>query len=458
MNQSRSKNIRSVYDLSEFSDQHNTRQLYGQLKRSESLPSIRYGDVHYGSLFGKHSFNHKVRLAGDKKKSMLFLEQRIEKGVYGQNIVCMGTKIKIIPRIRKIEIVDHRIACPHRLIVHPVTIAFSSSSHANIVIVDKEQQIVERFEPHGFRTYDFHPPDSKLYALDIIRAENESSVEIDAYLKKWAKEMYPNFRYLSPFDVCPSLGPQSRATEELSEFGFCQTWVLLYADARLKNYNQSPEYIQRALLDYSPDQLHDLVRTFASIVDNETVDPDYEPLNIKTALAEKSLMDSLLDVIDQFPKLALPNSKLYNYQFSRPSDRTLIYALKDCAKFFSTRSQRIENDKDEKRWRTNFSHWKKLIQSDTIDFNFLKDFSYLLRIFDDATFLLDSISFELALVYAEYNNLREDISQICNDAIGIDVMDNDSIEAFGFQIQKCKTENELYKVLQFLKQYIENLI
>lgn len=241
------------------------RGLYGNLKQSESVPNLYGGIRPHAQVFGKHSFSHSPRDAGNYDKSLKFLQQRIRNGFYGDGIACMpDDPITISFRIdlQTDNTVKH-LGCKSRFIIYHVSIYYPDSAHANMLIVDTETQTAERFEPHGFKQ------SQASNINDIMLSINTSSASIDAHLQRWIKQNYPNYTYLSPFDVCPRTGPQTTATSDVWEKGFCQTWTILYADARLRSPDLSPEEIQGLLLQYSPDQLHDLVRTFANIVDVE---------------------------------------------------------------------------------------------------------------------------------------------------------------------------------------------
>lgn len=112
----------------------------------------------------------------------------------------------------------------------------SKKCHANILIYDKVQKELERFEPHGeFTNYDVSNMDNR------IREELEKYIPIEKY-------------YL-PLDFCPSQGFQkleeSKLKTEYDYNGYCLAWSIWYADLRLSN----PDIDRKEIVDYAINEI-----------------------------------------------------------------------------------------------------------------------------------------------------------------------------------------------------------
>jgi hypothetical protein len=105
-------------------------------------------------------------------------------------------------------------------------------THANILIIDTENNTVELFEPHGSRSSDT-TMDSLVGAYSIS----------DKLLKKYFAKHFPEYRYISPQENLPSYGLQ---VEVDAYNGLCVTWCILYLHYKILN----PDKSQKALMRY----------------------------------------------------------------------------------------------------------------------------------------------------------------------------------------------------------------
>lgn len=88
--------------------------------------------------------------------------------------------------------------------------------HANMIIIDKKNKTMERYEPHG--------PN-----VNIYNAKN-----VDAVLKTFATSL--GLKYLGPDDFCISGMQKVIEPETIKKYyfeGFCKTWSFLYAMLRI---------------------------------------------------------------------------------------------------------------------------------------------------------------------------------------------------------------------------------
>lgn len=99
-------------------------------------------------------------------------------------------------------------------------------NHANILIFDLYKNTLERFEPYG------HLHKGKEHEInEAIKTRLMRIIDLE------------NFTYLSPFDISPVIGPQTKAD---AYNGMCISFCMLYLQLRLMN----PDTIQKELIEY----------------------------------------------------------------------------------------------------------------------------------------------------------------------------------------------------------------
>lgn len=117
---------------------------------------------------------------------------------------------------------------------------FGGKPHANILIYDKKNSTLERYEPHGPGYNFIEKKAARLMDADILEYFK------DIGLIKNEKDYFP------PLSFCPnwdkwqegSVGHQMLQNLESKEFsGSCATWAMWYVDERLENPNRSRDKI-----------------------------------------------------------------------------------------------------------------------------------------------------------------------------------------------------------------------
>jgi hypothetical protein len=163
------------------------------------------------------------------------------------------------------------IACrdqPMRLVTLSLGSPRFGESHANMIIINDERREYERFEPHGDKTERFTASDEKLNRL--LNAAMQS---------KYAQSTLgipTDYKYLTPMDFCPALGPQSLSRAEFEaerkrcpRGGFCLTWSIMYGLIRIVNSRLSREQAVEATMlpVVKGESRHDTIRRFQSFID-----------------------------------------------------------------------------------------------------------------------------------------------------------------------------------------------
>ena len=137
----------------------------------------------------------------------------------------------------------------------------TSFTHANIIIIDLVKKTFERFEPYGQLNIHF---------------ENK----ID---KKFNKEIkyitgLNNFKYISPTNISPKLGIQSRVD---AYCGMCVTISMMYLQLRVLNPDLSQKKIVKFLLNKDKKELKTMILKYArhverTLKDNKNIVLDLE--------------------------------------------------------------------------------------------------------------------------------------------------------------------------------------
>jgi hypothetical protein len=122
-----------------------------------------------------------------------------------------------------------------RYIVFFLKFILKAGGHANMIIIDKENKMVERFEPLGLNH----------------RHYNEKIV--NEILTNLFQKM--GYEYIGPVNLCP-LGVQTdvdkMVIKQYHYTGFCQTWSFLYALFRLTYGDEiDPKTLSEKMLEYT---------------------------------------------------------------------------------------------------------------------------------------------------------------------------------------------------------------
>ena len=138
-------------------------------------------------------------------------------------IIWTGTRI-FYPTI-----MDEILKTNKRFIIIPIGIELSTGSHANMLIIDKETNEIERFEPNG-GSFPFK--------------FNYNPELLDSLLKDYFNNKIPNIKYFEPNDFLPKIGFQFLEAFDFLKNkkigdpgGFCASWSSWWAFMRTKYPN-----------------------------------------------------------------------------------------------------------------------------------------------------------------------------------------------------------------------------
>lgn len=138
-------------------------------------------------------------------------------------------------------------------------IELPQGAHSNILLYDKKNKSIERFEPHGK-----HNPSYFYYNSDLL----------DKLLEQNLKNILPGVEYISPTKYLPKIGFQSYESNQPrigGPEGYCVAWCLWYARQRCK-YPDIPRQILITKLFVTIKKktlfLKDIISSFAKEITN----------------------------------------------------------------------------------------------------------------------------------------------------------------------------------------------
>ncbi len=123
------------------------------------------------------------------------------------------------------SILQNRINNDKQFIIIPLGIEVSTGYHANIIIIDKVNKTIERFEPNGK-----NPPRGFYYNPELL--DSVLIIKFNTLL---------NYTYNKPNDYLPTIGFQileiidEKCKKIGDPNGFCAVWCIWWAEQRIKN-------------------------------------------------------------------------------------------------------------------------------------------------------------------------------------------------------------------------------
>jgi len=120
-----------------------------------------------------------------------------------------------------------------RFIIFKLTILYDTSSHANMIIYDKNKMILERFEPYGF--------------INVIDNENLDGFIWNKIGKKIQKYINNTIEYINPPKYTQIASFQLISNDNMTSYkkigdpaGYCLAWTYWYLEMRINNPDVYP--------------------------------------------------------------------------------------------------------------------------------------------------------------------------------------------------------------------------
>lgn len=138
----------------------------------------------------------------------------------------------------------------HKYIIIPIGIILSNGNHSNGLFINLEEQLIERFEPHGSSypsQFNYNPD-----LLDDILNRKLTMIMRSIY----QSNQQTHFRYHRPRDYLPKIGFQTFESVEINvnknigdPNGFCTLWTIWYFDYRLKYSQRKSHNVVKNLIN-----------------------------------------------------------------------------------------------------------------------------------------------------------------------------------------------------------------
>jgi hypothetical protein len=260
----------------------------------------------------------------DGEKNLVWITYMIENGEYGHNVCYSVAFLAYKAQTRELletkALIWAITECPYDVVAIEVSLDFGPDLlHANMLIVNKAVTPweIERFEPHGGDV-------SKLGVIGDF--QDNIDTDFERFFQKEFTAIGKRVKYLRPVDTCPHVGPQRSERYQVLD-GFCQTWTLVYLDARLNN----PDMTNKEILDHffhmKSDDLYELVQDYVHKVLNTNIPEEFT----ETVWDRIGVFLEYAKILKEFD----PDSvfgKTFSLEFYRvlasaPFDRTTFFVL-----------------------------------------------------------------------------------------------------------------------------------
>lgn len=143
-------------------------------------------------------------------------------------------------------------------IIIPLGIEVENGSHANMIIIDIKNKLIERFEPNGF-----HGPREFYYNNSLL----------DQLLKSKFNELIPKYKFVRPDDYLPIIGFQVLESLESSKCkkigdpnGFCGVWCIWWTFYKIRYKTLKSKKLAKMLINkikFNKISFKDIIRNFS---------------------------------------------------------------------------------------------------------------------------------------------------------------------------------------------------
>lgn len=223
-------------------------------------------DILFGLLYLNNNYNNinlllEYPLTNNKEIQEYYIKMGINYTFKMEfsNIEIVWSFMKLFYQTNFESILKNKIDNSLHYIIIPLGIEVSNGSHANMIIIDTKNKIIERFEPNGR-----NPPRGFYYNPNLL----------DTLLENKFNEILSNYKYIKPIDYLPNIGFQLLETiEDITckkigdPNGFCAVWCVWWVDMKLKN----PDIDSKTLATELIKQIKYSNKSFKKIIRNYSI-------------------------------------------------------------------------------------------------------------------------------------------------------------------------------------------
>lgn len=166
------------------------------------------------------------------------------------------------------------ISSDKKMFALPIGIDLENGSHANVIIIDKQLKLIERFEPNG---------------SDEPIGFNYNKNLLDFKIKTYFEKYFPDYEYLEPEKFLPPIGFQTLEMIENKKMkrigdpgGFCVGWCLWYLEQRLKYLLHPKTLVYKLIINIKAKNISfkNLIRSYVNTLLSEFRDKILNELEI----------------------------------------------------------------------------------------------------------------------------------------------------------------------------------
>lgn len=170
--------------------------------------------------------------------------------------------------------IERFVSSDKKIFAIPVGIDLENGSHANVIIIDKQLKLIERFEPNGA-----DEPIGFAYNKNLL----------DFKIKTYFEKYFPDYEYLEPDKFIPPIGFQMLEMIENKKRkrigdpgGFCVGWCLWYLEQRLKYFIHPKKLINKLIINIKANNISfkNLIRSYVNTFLSEFRDKILNELEI----------------------------------------------------------------------------------------------------------------------------------------------------------------------------------
>ena len=170
--------------------------------------------------------------------------------------------------------INQFISSDKKMFALPIGIDLENGSHANVIIIDKQLKLIERFEPNG---------------ADEPIGFNYNKNLLDFKIKIYLEKYFPDYEYLEPEKFLPTFGFQMLEMIENKKMkrigdpgGFCVGWCLWYLEQRLKYLLHPKKLVEKLIINIKSKNISfkNLIRSYVNTLLSEFRDKILNELQI----------------------------------------------------------------------------------------------------------------------------------------------------------------------------------
>jgi len=161
----------------------------------------------------------------------LYDKNNFTNNIYTDKYIIFYKTYKSLLLNNNIEIIEELLTSDTRYTIINLQIELKFYAHTNFLIYDKENNILERYDPHGYLYYN-----------------QNNYKELDEELNKWCKQNYIKYEYNNSLTNIQIVGIQK--VNDVIYSKYCLLYCVLYVMFKINNTSLSKDKLNKKILKY----------------------------------------------------------------------------------------------------------------------------------------------------------------------------------------------------------------